>query len=96
MRQARANFTQGFLYVLTWMAILSPIAFSEEVVHRLDGRIAKVDLVLRTLLVEYEHPVSGELMEKEFFVSETAGLKHFKKLDDLKKGDKFKPVPFFF
>ena len=65
-----------------------PVAsFSEETVQRLDGKIVQTNEAQRTLVVDFEHPATGEQYQKEFIVREGAGFKDFKKLSQLKKGD---------
>lgn len=75
-------------------------SFSEEIPQRLDGRVLSVDEGKRILLVDFEHPATGEHMKKQFIVGEDAGFKDFKKLSDLKTGDlvsldylEYKPIP---
>ena len=62
-------------------------AVASDIVQRLDGTVSSVDAAKRKLVVRFDHPVSGEHVEKEFFVSETAGFKHAKKMDRIKVGD---------
>lgn len=62
-------------------------AFSEDIPQRLDGYVLRVDPEKRILFLGFEHPATGEHIEKKFFVRKEAGFKDFKKLNDLKKGD---------
>jgi uncharacterized protein YaiI (UPF0178 family) len=73
---------------LAALMLLNPrVSFSEEMVQRLDGKIAETNESERTLVVDFEHPATGEQYQKEFVVREGAGFKDFKKLSQLKKGD---------
>ena len=66
----------------------TPTAYTvEQIIQRLDGRVLGVNENERLLFVEFEHPVSGEFVEKKFIVSDSAGFKHFKKLSKLREGD---------
>lgn len=56
-------------------------------VQRLDGKVAIANEEQRLLVVDFEHPATGEQHQKEFVVREGAGFKDFKKLSQLKKGD---------
>ena len=78
----------------------SGITYSEEIPIRVDGKVVKVDEAKRTLVLGFEHPATGVHEEREFFVSEGAGFKDFKKLSELKEGDlvsldflDYKPTP---
>ena len=62
-------------------------SFSEEMVQRIDGKVANANEEKRVLVVDFEHPATGEQYQKEFVVREGAGFKDFKKLSQLKKGD---------
>ncbi|MBI1978341.1 MAG: hypothetical protein HYS55_06270 [Candidatus Omnitrophica bacterium] len=77
-----------------------PLIFAEEIPIRIDGRVIRVDEAKHLLVVDFEHPATGEKIKKEFIVSESAGFKDFKKLGDLKPGDlvsldylDYKPLP---
>jgi len=65
----------------------APVSFSDEMVQRLDGKVASANEEQRLLVVDFEHPATGEQYQKEFVVREGAGFKDFKKLSQLKKGD---------
>jgi hypothetical protein len=75
--------------VFTFVSIFafSGVSFSEEIIQRLDGKIARTDEIERTLVVDFEHPATGEQFQKKFVVRDGAGFKDFKKLSQLKKGD---------
>ncbi len=75
------------LCFLAFLLVCGKVSFAEEMVHRMDGYVEHVDPQKRKLTVLFEHPVTEETMKKEFFVSEDAGFKDFKKLSDLKKND---------
>ena len=60
---------------------------SSEMIQRLDAHVIQVDSDRRQLVVQFQHPVSGELVRKEFSVAENAGFKRVKKLNQVKKGD---------
>ncbi len=88
-----------FCTVLTTF-LTDGVSFAEEIPQRVDGKIISVDQTNRLLLVDFEHPATGEHMEKKFFVNENAGFKDFKKLNQLKKNDlvsvdyyDYKPIP---
>ena len=75
-------------------------AFSEEISMRIDGKVIRVDEAKRLLTIDFEHPATGIHEEKKFFVSEDAGFKDFKKLNELREGDlvsldyfDYKPTP---
>ena len=65
----------------------SKISFSEEIPMRIDGTVISADEEHRKLSIDFEHPATGEHVEKEFMIREGAGFKDFKKLSELKKGD---------
>ena len=74
--------------------------YSEEIPIRVDGKVVSIDETKRMLVLGFEHPATGVHEEREFFVSEGAGFKDFKKLSELKKGDlvsldylDYKPTP---
>ena len=73
----------AFVFALAF----SRTSFSEEMVQHLDGKILSTNEQKRTLVVDFEHPATGEKYQKEFVVREGAGFKDFKKLSQLKKGD---------
>ena len=69
------------------MGMVLNVGFAEEMVERVDGHVVRVDLEKRMLVIQFEHPVTEEKVEKEFFVPENTGFKEFKKLGDLKKDE---------
>ncbi|MBI4358611.1 MAG: hypothetical protein HY584_04860 [Candidatus Omnitrophica bacterium] len=75
-------------FAMTLFLLVAPrLSSAEEVPFRIDGRVVRADEAKRILVVAYEHPATGEHIEKEFAVSESAGFKDFKKLSELQKGD---------
>jgi hypothetical protein len=60
---------------------------AQEIIQRLDGIVLGVDEAQRLLLVEFEHPVSGDFIEKRFEIDDTTGFKHVRELGKLKQGD---------
>ena len=75
------------LFAFVFALAFPRTSFSEEMVQRLDGKILSTNEQKRTLVVDFEHPATGEKYQKEFVVREGAGFKDFKKLSQLKKGD---------
>jgi len=85
MKEKISLFSVIFAIILAF--IFPNVSFSDEIVLRLDGKIVRTDEAKRTLIVDFEHPATGEQYQKEFIVRDGAGFKDFKKLSQLKKGD---------
>ena len=83
MSGARLVFAFLFLFLMAGV----PLSVSEEILQRLDGRVIRVDEAGRLLVVDFEHPATGERSELEFSVGAEAGFKDFKRLSQLKAGD---------
>jgi hypothetical protein len=76
------------LLSILFLVFVSPqFSFSDEIVQRLDGKLVNADEEKRLLVLNFEHPATGEQHQKQFVVREGAGFKDFKKLSQLKKGD---------
>ena len=52
----------------------APVSFSDEMVQRLDGKVASANEEQRLLVVDFEHPATGEQYQKKFFLREGAGF----------------------
>lgn len=92
--------TGALFFCFVFITAFQRISFAEEIPQRLDGRVAAIDLEKRILSLGFEHPATGEHIERDFYVAEDAGFKDFKKLSELKEGDlvsldylDYRPVP---
>lgn len=98
--QPRGFLLMTVLFYLVLVVSLESASFAEEIPQRLDGKVISMDHTSRILLIDFEHPATGEHTEKKFFVAEDAGFKDFKKLSQLKQGDlisidyyDYQPIP---
>jgi hypothetical protein len=73
------------LFFLAALSLIQPAYAS--MIQRLDGRVVRADLQTHILLVQFEHPVSGENIQKEFEVTESTGFKRVKGLGKIRSGD---------
>ena len=62
-------------------------AADSEMIQRLDGRVISADESKRVLAVQFDHPVSGEQIQKEFLISNDTRFRHVKTFNRIKAGD---------
>ena len=61
--------------------------FCSDMIERLDAKAFRVDSQRQIPTVVFNHPVSGEKIEKEFLIRDSTGFKRVKHLDKIKSGD---------
>jgi len=77
----------AMLFVLSATVALFNQPLSAQMIYKIDGVVLNTNEAESLLFVEFVHPVSGEVSEKKFVVSDSAGFKHVKNLGKLQKGD---------
>ncbi len=77
----------GALLLGLIFCVANIFVYGESMVQRMDGRVVRADPENKILLVQYDHPVTNETMEKEFLVDKTTGFKRVKGLGKVKEGD---------